>query len=492
MDQLQDAATQFMIKAGKAAVVDTASTHGIELKNGQVSPVIADPQGLTIIIPKSMNKLQGAFNLLQQFAEEETNRTYNRQYPNFFINDFMTTMGVLIPKYFGMLHVSSVDTNGRPAGKNYIQFPIGYNADGTTETRSGYVGSIKAPVWENAILDIYPNSIAVKAKLKFQTEVEGFLNDIERSLKAESIVNGAAVEVQQAHGGLMANPIKAKENGRIVLRENTARLIDNLVIPSLRDASKTSLLFTGDYGNGKTETAIKIGLTAKKRYGRTFFYLSNSGMFQHLIPYIKNYQPCVVFIEDIDQISSGDRDSTMNDLLNQLDGNELKNVNCTFIFTTNNHDKIHPAMRRPGRIDQVVHFDYCDVESIAKIFKLHVDGDQELTIAEEGIDYMKAAEACPENLQGAVVAEMARRAVKYAKNLHNGVISTERFLDAFASMEYQIQFMKNEQKKEHTAEELLGHILYKGMKKAFPVIDTADLENGENPFKGSGFTGLQS
>lgn len=483
MDQLQDMATAFMIKAGKEAVVSTAKGHGVELKAGQVSPVIADPTGLTIVIPKSMNKLQGAFNLLQQFAEEETLRTYNRSYPNFFINDFMATMGLLIPKYFGMLHVSPIDTNGNPASKDYVQFPIGYEADGTTKTASGYVGSIKAPVWENAILDIYPNSIAVRAKLKFQDEVEGFLNDVERSLKADSIVKGEAVEVQAARKGLMASPIKAKENKMIVLRDDTRRVVENLIIPSLRDNSKTSLLFTGDFGTGKTETAIKIGLEARRRFDRTFFYIQNSDMFKPLIPYIKNYQPCVVFVEDVDQISSGDRDSSMNDLLNQLDGNELKNVDCTFIFTTNNHDKIHPAMRRPGRIDQVVHFDYCDKESVAKIFKLH---SENMEGASE-VDYMQAAEACPENLQGAVVAEISRRAVKYANNLYDGVITTDRFLDAIASLKYHIEFMRTDQKKEHTAEELLGHLIFKGMSKAFPR-----LGSDRDDWNGSPFQGLQS
>lgn len=487
-DQLQNAVNSYMITVGNNNIKDTAKKHEIKLIDGQAMAVSKSKETLRVVLPEKMNKLQAAFNLLHQFSEEETARTYNREYKNFFINDFMVTIGALIPRYFGMLHVSPVDTAGFPAGKNYIQFPIGYGEDGSTKTASGYIGSIYAPVWENAILDIFPGMIKVKAKLKFEEEVEEFLADVEYSLEANSIIKRSAVEIVLHPMGLMANPIKAKKNDKIVLREDTKRVVDNLLIPSLRDKSKTSILFTGDFGTGKTETAIRMGITGRERYDRTFFYLQNSEMFKPMIPFIKNYQPCLIFCEDVDQISSGDRDSSMNDLLNQLDGNELKNVDCTFIFTTNNHDKIHPAMRRPGRIDQVVHFDYCDKESIAKIFKLHADGIK----GWEEVDYQEAASYVPEGLQGAVIAEMSRRAIKYALNLHDGVISTDRFKDACASMKSHIEFMKNDQKKEHTAEELLGHLLFKGMKKAFPAIDTADPADYESPFKESPFVGLQS
>lgn len=228
---------------------------------------------------------------------------------------------------------------------------------------------------------------------------------------------------------------------------------------------------------GKTETAIRIGVTGQRLFGRTFFYLHNAANFNSLIPYLKNYQPSIVFVEDVDQISGGDRDSTMNDLLNQLDGNELKNVNCTFIFTTNNHKKIHPAMRRPGRIDQVIHFDYCTPQMIAKIFEMHALGME----GADTVDYMAAAEKAPENLQGAVVAEIARRAKKYATGLHNGVISTDIFLDAIASMKHHIQFMREDQEKDVSVEAQLGSVIFKTFSRAFP--EFKDNYGDESEFK---------
>lgn len=461
---LQDRVNGIMLKEVKKDYSEVAAEHDFKADKSDGTPTVSQENLLKVVLPKTMNKLQGAHNLIKQFEEEETYRVYNRSYQNFFINDFMIAMQVMIKKYFGMIHVSQRDTEGRKAGNDYIQIPIKYDEEGRLVSEQGYIGSIKAPCWEDAVLDIFPGSIAVNAKLKYESQVNRFLEEVLEYIQKYSVVKGTAVKIVQTRGGLLSEPINPRENKTIVLNNETQRVIDNLIIPSLADHSKTSILMTGDFGTGKTETAIKVGVQGQQKFGRTFFYLHNAGLFGQLIPYLKNYAAATVFVEDVDQISGGDRDSGMNDLLNQLDGNELKNVNCTFIFTTNNHKKIHPAMRRPGRIDQVVHFDYCDKESIAKIFEIYAKGME----GADTVDYAAAAAKAPENLQGAVVAEIARRAKKYSEKLYNGIISTDRFLDAIASMRHHIEFMRESQEKDFTAENLLGHIVFKAMTKAFP------------------------
>lgn len=462
---LIDRANQIMLEEVQEEIKGEATKHGVKLDEKEVVPTEQSTHTRKIVIPQEMNKLQAAHNLAKQFKEEEILRNFNRSYDNFFINDFLIAIEKLIIKYFGMLHVSKYNTGGYSVGENYVQFQVGFDSKGIAKTEKGYVGSIKCPVWEDAIMDIVlPSTLVVRAKAKFEKNVNEFLAEVEHTIKQASVVRGTSVSVEQANKGVMTVPQLIKENKKIVLDEKVERIIDNLIIPGLREKSKTSLLFTGDYGTGKTETALRVGDIARKRYGRTFFYLKNAGMFGELIPYIKNYQPAIVFCEDVDQISAGDRDSAMNDLLNQLDGNELKNIDCTFIFTTNSQDKIHPAMRRPGRIDQIVHFDYCSIESVARIFKLWAEGMS----GAETVDYADAAKDCPTGLQGAVVTEVAKRAIKYAENLYNGVISTDRFKDAIASMTHHIEFMKEDQKKDHTMENLMGHVFYKAMKQAFP------------------------
>jgi len=67
-----------------------------------------------------------------------------------------------------------------------------------------------------------------------------------------------------------------------------------------------------------------------------------------------------------------------------------------------------------------------------------------------------------------VVAEIARRAQKYATKLHDGVISTDVFMDAVASMDSHIKFMRADQKKDLTAEALLAQVATIVDKRAYP------------------------
>jgi len=482
MSNLQDQVNEFEYAIVKQQFEDTRAAHKFEPSKTDGTKGEVSTATRKIVIPVGMHKLQAAHNLLEQFKEEETRRNYNKSYQFFFINDFMVATQYMINKVFGMLQVSRVNTEGKPAQNDYIQIATGVDANGKVINEKGYVGSIIAACWDNAVLDIYPGTIIVRAKMKFEKDVTAFLDAVEEFIVNNSVIRNGAVTIQITRQGLIAIPIAAKVNKTIVLNESTHRVINNLIIPSLKEKGKKSILFTGDFGTGKTETAIKVGIAAKNDYGRTFFYLHNSETFTALIPYLKNYQPCLVFAEDVDQISSGDRDSGMNNLLNQLDGNELKNVDVQFIFTTNSHDKIHPGMRRPGRIDQLVHFDYCDKTSIMKICEAYV---KDMTGAND-VDYKLVAERCPEKLQGAVVAEIARRAKNYAERLHDGVISTDVFLDSLASMEDHIEFMRKDQTKDHSAENLLGHVFYKAITKAFPHV-----ESHADGFSGSQYADLK-
>lgn len=463
MSSLTSLSNELAVRVVGQELKETVAESGIQIASDDKTP--SEQHDLKkILIPREMNKLQGSFNLLKEFKEEETLRNYNRSYAGFFMNDFFVVIKKAIDETFGMLTVSRYDTNGNPAATDYIQIPVGLDKKGHKKTEQGYVGSLKAPCWEDAIVDIDVNSIRIRAKLKFEKEVNQFLEGIEQVLKSHSIVKTQAVTITQLRSGVMANFINPIINDKIVLNAKVDRVVNNLIIPSLDDTGKQSILFTGDYGTGKTETAIKVGVSGAVSFGKTFFYLHDAAQLPMLIPFIKNYNFCTVFVEDVDQVTSGDRDQVMNNILNQIEGQELKNLDVTFIFTTNNHDKIHPAMRRPGRIDQIVHFDYCDVDMVERIYKIFADtmkgGDK--------VDCRQAAEGTPEKLQGAVVAEIAKRAMRYAEKMDGGKITTGRFLDAIASMEYHIKFMKDEQNKEKSTEEMLTQIVGSSIEKYFP------------------------
>ena len=74
----------------------------------------------------------------------------------------------------------------------------------------------------------------------------------------------------------------------------------------------------------------------------------------------KNGNGVIVFLEDIDQVTRGNRDANMQDILNTLDGGDTKQMNVIAVFTTNHIELIEPTFLRGKRIGSVVTLDPLD------------------------------------------------------------------------------------------------------------------------------------
>ena len=115
---------------------------------------------------------------------------------------------------------------------------------------------------------------------------------------------------------------------------------------------KRGILMSGPYGTGKSLTARVTAKVATDN-GWTFIMLSRSQGLKSALDLAKNYQPCVIFTEDVDR--SADReDENVNDLVNILDGVDTKTNEIMVVLTTNFIDKIDKALLRPGRFDAVI------------------------------------------------------------------------------------------------------------------------------------------
>ncbi|EJW02122.1 26S proteasome subunit P45 family protein [Edhazardia aedis USNM 41457] len=90
--------------------------------------------------------------------------------------------------------------------------------------------------------------------------------------------------------------------------------------------------------------------------------------------------PSIIFIDEIDAIgkkrtdtsSSGAKEvqRTMLELLNQLDGFDMRN-DIKVIMATNRIDSLDPALIRPGRIDRKIEFTMPDANTKRRIFTIH-------------------------------------------------------------------------------------------------------------------------
>ena len=122
----------------------------------------------------------------------------------------------------------------------------------------------------------------------------------------------------------------------------------------------------------KTLYAFKLAKQAVAN-GWLFIYLKEP---KHLAEVLRMCQVIdrsghgvVIFTEDIDQVTRGNRDAQLQDILNTLDGGDTKDMNVITLFTTNHIELIEPTFLRGKRIGSVITMDCLDKETAEKFIK---------------------------------------------------------------------------------------------------------------------------
>lgn len=217
-------------------------------------------------------------------------------------------------------------------------------------------------------VDMQTHSMPPKAFLAFQPE-KGVdpkkLEEIARKVEAEGkilkLFRGRALKLDSPMDLLIPNPIDTTKAAEMVFNPEIEESLNiNLFAPiEHRELFKVKgmrlrrgIILEGPYGVGKTLTAYAAARKALAN-GWTFFLADNS-IAGIGIKVARSMQPAVLFIEDMDAGSHGDRDH-LNDLLNSMSGVDAKNdIETIMILSTNFIDRIDPAFLRPERIDAII------------------------------------------------------------------------------------------------------------------------------------------
>lgn len=410
-----------------------------------------------IIIPRTMSKLDASLELKKQYENEEQEARVATVFEGWHYKDALVAIHTVTEQIFGW--IQGVATMFSTPTTIEVTTDV---VNGKPVVSKAYFGKMQISAWDDCILNVHftvDGNIAISGdmKKKFHSAAQGYFEAIRQHLFNHSIYKGKSVVVTCEEGDDRLNfeIVENKVNPRIILNKEEELVINNFVISALKEPGKRCHLFTGSYGNGKTETAMRVG-KAGNANNMTFFYLKDAACFEKMLNCAKQYQPCIVFVEDIDEIASGEqRDASMNKILNTLDGVQTKGNNLTVIFTTNHANKINAALRRPGRIDTVIEFRNPDKDTAEKILKSFFS---ELP-GNDTLDYTAILDKMP-NIQGAVIAEICKRSVKLATL--EGRITTDQVLAAIASMRYQIDLMNepvSHERKEVTLINLLKEVL---------------------------------
>lgn len=147
------------------------------------------------------------------------------------------------------------------------------------------------------------------------------------------------------------------------------------------------ILLEGPPGNGKTllakcfagEIQCNFVRCAGSEFNEKYIGVGSSRL-RELFKFAAENQPVVLFVDEFDAIgrkrgdsaesSSGEKDTTLNQLLVLMDG--FENIpNMLVVAATNRADILDPAVVRPGRFDKVIHIPNPDFNTRKEIARIH-------------------------------------------------------------------------------------------------------------------------
>lgn len=233
------------------------------------------------------------------------------------------------------------------------------------------------------------------------------------------------------------------------------------------------ILLLGPPGTGKTLLAKAVAGEA----GVPFFSLSGSEFIEmfvgvgaarvrDLFQKAKSRTPSIIFIDEIDTIGrarsgtsvfheSDERDSTLNQLLAELDGFGT-NTGVIVLAATNRGDILDPALLRPGRFDRHIQLELPNLTERKAIFEVHM---KPLTLAAD-VEIDTLATQTP-GFSGADIANICNEAALIAAHREKEKIEKKDFLDAIerviGGMEKRSKIITPEEKKRIAFHEA-GHV----------------------------------
>ncbi|MBU6325592.1 MAG: ATP-dependent zinc metalloprotease FtsH, partial [Bacteroidetes bacterium] len=203
------------------------------------------------------------------------------------------------------------------------------------------------------------------------------------------------------------------------------------------------VLLVGPPGTGKTLLAKAVAGEA----GVPFFSLSGSDFVEmfvgvgasrvrDLFKQAKEKAPCIIFIDEIDAIgrargknlvqsSNDERESTLNQLLAEMDGFGTDS-GVILMAATNRPDILDSALLRPGRFDRQISVDKPDLLGREQIFKVHL---KPLTKLAADVEAKKLAAQTP-GFAGAEIANVCNEAALIAARKGKEAVEMQDFQDA--------------------------------------------------------------
>lgn len=422
-----------------------------ELGGGQVSDDDLVFEGRKFIIPETMTLRSAKKYLERRIEQDEEVTSFSRTF-DFRPWDGAYCMQEALKKGFGTSGIAAATmTMFGPNPPKLIEIRVGIS-----KTVQVPWGRIQFPMLD---AEIYTGAeqnrekgplfqMTVNAPRKHAAKVQGLFKLVENELETNSIYKGKAFD--GAVEPTFINPYSVDRHKVVYTNDVMAQLEAN-VWGMIRNTNvyldmglplKRSVLLAGPYGCGKTLGAMLTGQEAAEATPEQWTFIQCRPGKDDLAVVLQTallYQPAVVFYEDVDTISqSGDPDAVTK-LLDMFDGVTTKGTKLLMVLTTNNVEKIHKGMLRPGRLDAVIEIAALDEKAKEDLIKATVPEG----LLDANVDFA-AIDKAMEGFLPAFIKEAIDRAQRYAIARMGGkptVLTTEDFVSAANGLRPQLEAM---------------------------------------------------
>lgn len=298
-----------------------------------------------------------------------------------FRNDGIYQLNQAISQVFGAV-VSKEQRN--PSGESSVQTVDITLADGT-RVKAPYGDISLEGLGEGSSINInYDSSthdlvITGKCQFRFSSLMDDIIEVTKHNLRTNSIYKGQALEISDINdpkildlSGIDRQLMVLSKETEYALRPIYARIMNPTMCLEKGIPLKFGALLEGGYGTGKTLLAFKL---AKKAVANNwmFVYLKDPKLLAEALRMSKiidqSGHGVLIFVEDIDQVTRGNRDSAMQDILNTLDGGDTKDMNVITLFTTNHIELIEPTFLRGKRVGTIISMGPLDAETAEQFIR---------------------------------------------------------------------------------------------------------------------------
>lgn len=298
-----------------------------------------------------------------------------------FRNDGIYQLNQAISQVFGAV-VSKEQRN--PSGESSVQTVDITLADGT-RVKAPYGDISLEGLGEGSSINInYDSSthdlvITGKCQFRFSSLMDDIIEVTKHNLRTNSIYKGQALEISDINdpkildlSGIDRQLMVLSKETEYALRPIYARIMNPTMCLEKGIPLKFGALLEGGYGTGKTLLAFKL---AKKAVANNwmFIYLKDPKLLAEALRMSKiidqSGHGVLIFVEDIDQVTRGNRDSAMQDILNTLDGGDTKDMNVITLFTTNHIELIEPTFLRGKRVGTIISMSPLDAETAEQFIR---------------------------------------------------------------------------------------------------------------------------